>query len=53
MLMFEINAAAGNMDYLHSLTRGVSEASDSNTAQHCDSGAQVSSVCFLRNGSAC
>ncbi|KAK4384856.1 Histone-lysine N-methyltransferase ATX4 [Sesamum angolense] len=38
MLMVEINAAAGNLDYLRSLTRGVFEASDSNQDQHCDSG---------------
>ncbi|KAL0400608.1 UNVERIFIED_CONTAM: Histone-lysine N-methyltransferase ATX5 [Sesamum latifolium] len=37
MLMVEINAAAGNLDYLRSLTRGVFEASDSNQDQHCDS----------------
>lgn len=43
MLMFEINAAAGNLDFLRSFNRGVSEASDSNQVQHCNAGAQVSS----------
>ncbi|KAL3524406.1 hypothetical protein ACH5RR_017240 [Cinchona calisaya] len=33
MLMVEINAAAGNLQYLQSLTRGVYEASDSNQNQ--------------------
>ncbi|KAG8381151.1 hypothetical protein BUALT_Bualt06G0092600 [Buddleja alternifolia] len=33
MLMVEINAAAGNMDHLRSVTRGVFEASDSNQDQ--------------------
>ncbi|PIN20510.1 histone H3 (Lys4) methyltransferase complex, subunit SET1 [Handroanthus impetiginosus] len=37
MLMVEINAAAGNMDHLRSLTRGVPEACDSNQDQHCNS----------------
>ncbi|KAL0304400.1 UNVERIFIED_CONTAM: Histone-lysine N-methyltransferase ATX4 [Sesamum radiatum] len=41
MLMVEINAAAGNLDYLRSLTRGVFEASDSNQDQHCDSVEQL------------
>ncbi|KAL9163142.1 hypothetical protein ABFS82_06G022100 [Erythranthe guttata] len=38
MLMVEINAAAGNMDYFHSLKRGaVFEVSDSNQDKNCDS----------------
>uniref|UniRef100_A0A5B7APC3 Putative histone-lysine N-methyltransferase ATX5 n=1 Tax=Davidia involucrata TaxID=16924 RepID=A0A5B7APC3_DAVIN len=36
MLMVEINAAAGNLDYLDSLTRGVQEATDSNQDQECN-----------------
>lgn len=35
MLMVEINAAAGNLEYLQSLTRGIYEASDSNQDQEC------------------
>lgn len=42
MLMIEINAAAGNLDHLRSLTRGVLEASDSNQDQNCDSVKEVS-----------
>ncbi|GFP81097.1 histone-lysine n-methyltransferase atx5 [Phtheirospermum japonicum] len=37
MLMVEINAAAGNLDYLRSLTRGVFEASNANQDQNCNS----------------
>lgn len=37
MLMVEINAAAGNLDYLQSLTRGVFEVSDSNQDLECNS----------------
>lgn len=37
MLMVEVNAAAGNLEYLQSLTRGVYEASDSNQDQECNS----------------
>ncbi|CAI9762478.1 unnamed protein product [Fraxinus pennsylvanica] len=37
MLMVEINAAAGNLDYFHSFTRGVVEVSDSNQDQSCNS----------------
>ncbi|XP_059629056.1 histone-lysine N-methyltransferase ATX4-like [Cornus florida] len=37
MLMVEINAAAGNLDYLESFPRGVQEATDSNQDQECDS----------------
>ncbi|KAG8390412.1 hypothetical protein BUALT_Bualt01G0080600 [Buddleja alternifolia] len=37
MLMVEINAAAGNMGYLRSLTRGLFEASDSNQDHDCNS----------------
>ncbi|GER46707.1 histone-lysine N-methyltransferase ATX5 [Striga asiatica] len=36
MLMVEINAAAGNMDYLRTLTRGAFEASNSNRDQNCN-----------------
>ncbi|KAK6135203.1 hypothetical protein DH2020_031048 [Rehmannia glutinosa] len=37
MLMIEINAAAGNLDYLRSHTRGVFVDSDSNQDQNCNS----------------
>ncbi|KAI5657685.1 hypothetical protein M9H77_26478 [Catharanthus roseus] len=37
MLMVEINAAAGNLEYIQSLTRGVYEASDSNQDQESNS----------------
>lgn len=54
MLMVEINAAAGNLDYLRSLPRGVFEACDSNQDQECNSPSQarfkvteVSSLLFL------
>jgi hypothetical protein len=45
MLMVEINAAAGNMDCLQSLTRGVFEASDSNQDQECNS---LNKASFIR-----
>ncbi|KAK4734690.1 hypothetical protein R3W88_008951 [Solanum pinnatisectum] len=41
MLMVEINAAAGNLDYLRSLPRGVFEACDSNQDQECNSPSQA------------
>lgn len=41
MLMVEINAAAGNLVYFHSFTRGVVEVSDSNQDQSCNSPKQV------------
>ncbi|CAA2998731.1 histone-lysine N-methyltransferase ATX4-like [Olea europaea subsp. europaea] len=37
MLMVEINAAAGNLDYLQSLTRGVFDSSDANQITDCNS----------------
>lgn len=37
MLMVEINAAAGNLEYIQSLAKGVFEASDSNQDQECNS----------------
>ncbi|KAL8537940.1 hypothetical protein ACS0TY_000040 [Phlomoides rotata] len=37
MLMVEINAAAGNLHYLHSITRRVFEDSDLSQDQHCNS----------------
>ncbi|KAL3342253.1 hypothetical protein AABB24_026328 [Solanum stoloniferum] len=43
MLMVEINAAAGNLDYLRSLPRGVFKACDSNQDQECNSPSQA---CF-------
>uniref|UniRef100_M1BVI2 SET domain protein n=1 Tax=Solanum tuberosum TaxID=4113 RepID=M1BVI2_SOLTU len=41
MLMIEINAAAGNLDHLRSLPRGVFEACDSNQDQECNSPSQA------------
>ncbi|XP_075104699.1 histone-lysine N-methyltransferase ATX4-like isoform X2 [Nicotiana tabacum] len=40
MLMVEINAAAGNLDYFQSLPRGAFEVSDSNQDQECNSPSQ-------------
>ncbi|KAL2556241.1 Histone-lysine N-methyltransferase ATX5 [Forsythia ovata] len=37
MLMVEINAAAGNLDYLQSLTRAVFDSSDANQIPDCNS----------------
>lgn len=42
MLMVEINAAAGNLHYLHSITRRVFDDSDLSPDQHCNS---VEPVC--------
>ncbi|XP_051142788.1 histone-lysine N-methyltransferase ATX5 [Andrographis paniculata] len=47
MLLFEINAAAGNSEYLQSLTRGVG-TSDSDQVQNCNS---VSPVVNMKNES--
>ncbi|KAL3819936.1 hypothetical protein ACJIZ3_005841 [Penstemon smallii] len=45
MLMVEINAAAGNSDYLHSLTRGGGfKASDSNQDRGCKSVKQLKKI---------
>lgn len=44
MLMVEINAAAGNLEYIQSLTRGVYEASDSNQDQESNSLNKASSI---------
>ncbi|CAN4085742.1 unnamed protein product [Withania somnifera] len=41
MLMVEINAAAGNLDYLRSIPQGVFEACDSNQDQKCNSPSQA------------
>lgn len=41
MLMVEINAAAGNLDYFQSLPRGAFEVSDSNQDQECNSPSQA------------
>ncbi|KAF3654042.1 Histone-lysine N-methyltransferase ATX5 [Capsicum annuum] len=41
MLMVEINAAAGNLNYLRSLPRGLFESSDSNHDQECNSPSQT------------
>ncbi|OIS98012.1 PREDICTED: histone-lysine N-methyltransferase ATX4-like [Nicotiana attenuata] len=40
MLMVELNAAAGNIDYFQSLPRGAFEVSDSNQDQECNSPSQ-------------
>ncbi|CAK9146571.1 unnamed protein product [Ilex paraguariensis] len=50
MLMVEINAAAGNLDYLASLPRGVLEATDSNQDQECNSQNQASCITVQASG---
>lgn len=42
MLMVEINAAAGNLDYLKVIPGGVREATGSNQDQECNSRNQAS-----------
>lgn len=44
MLMVEINAAAGNLEYIQSLARGVFEASDSNQDPEFNSLKMVNSI---------
>ncbi|VFQ67549.1 unnamed protein product [Cuscuta campestris] len=50
MLMVEINAAAGNLDYLQSITRGAVEVSVSNQDLECNT---LNKDLLMKNGDSC